>query len=258
MPKFAANLSMLFTEVDFLERFEAAAHAKFQAVEYLFPYAYEANVLKDKLDTHQLQQVLFNMYPGLWDKGERGLAALPHRIAEFEQHAEQALAYALALDCPQVHIMSGVKNPHFSEQAHEDTFIRNMRFVADLFAPHHINALIEPLNHFDVPHYFVSRQYDAVSLIQKVDRENVKLQLDYYHAQIMDGDLTRLTKSLWPFVGHIQIASVPNRHEPNAEEFNAGYLFDLLDDLDYKGWVGCEYKPKTTTVAGLDWLNSYL
>jgi len=258
MARFAANLTMLFNEVDFLDRFEKAHQAGFKAVEFLFPYAYEPQVLAGKLAEFGLEQALFNMPPGDWDAGERGFAAIPGREEDFRQSVTTALMYANALGCKKVHAMSGIINPAYTEQQHIDTFIANIRYAADVFAEHGIDVLIEPLNNRDVPNYFVAHQRRAVELIEQVARPNVKLQLDLYHAQIMDGDLEVLIRDLAPFTGHIQIASVPHRNEPCDGETNYPYLFNVLDDSGYSGWIGCEYKPKTTTEQGLAWVKPYL
>lgn len=258
MAKFAANLTMLFTEVPFMERFKAASDAGFKAVEYLFPYEFDANELSQQLTQYHLEQALFNMPPGNWAAGERGIAALPGREAEFRANAEIALSYALTLGCTKVHAMSGIMNNEFSYQQHLDTFIDNIRFAADIFAEHGIDILIEPLNKRDVPDYFVAHQRDAVELIKKVERSNVNVQLDLYHAQIMDGDLTRLIEDIAPFINHVQIASVPARHEPNKGELNYPHLFDVLDRVGYSGWIGCEYNPKHSTLEGLGWVQPYL
>ncbi|MGF1701268.1 hydroxypyruvate isomerase family protein [Photobacterium makurazakiensis] len=258
MAKFAANLTMLFTEVPFLERFAQAHQAGFKAVEYLFPYAFEAEELAGELKKYGFEQALFNLPPGDWDAGERGFAAIPGREDEFRASVDTALNYALTLGCKKVHAMSGIVNNDYSHQQHVDTFISNIRFAADVFAEHGIELMIEPLNNRDVPGYFISRQRDAVELIKMVDRPNVKLQLDLYHAQIMEGDLTVLIHDLAAYTGHIQIASVPDRHEPSEGELNYPHLFNVLDKSGYTGWIGCEYNPKTNTVDGLGWVKPYL
>jgi len=258
MAKFAANLTMLFTEVPFLQRFEKAHQAGFKAVEYLFPYAFEASELAQKMSQYDFEQALFNMPPGDWDAGERGFAAIPGREAEFKDSVDTALMYAAALNCKKVHAMSGLLDERFSKQQHVETFIANIRYAADKFAEQDIELMIEPLNNRDVPNYFVAHQREAVELIKLVDRPNVKLQLDLYHAQIMDGDLSTLIKEVASFTGHIQIASVPERHEPSEGELNYPHLFNVLDESGYQGWIGCEYNPKTTTEAGLSWVKPYL
>lgn len=258
MAQFAANLTMLFTEVPFLERFEKAHNAGFKAVEFLFPYVFDAQVLSQKLEQYGLEQALFNMPPGNWDAGERGFAAIPGRVNEFKDTVETALTYATALNCKKVHAMSGLIDEQFSYEKHVNTFIQNIRYAADAFAKHGIELMIEPLNNRDVPNYFVANQRVAVELIKQVDRPNVKLQLDLYHAQIMDGDLTHLIQDLALYTGHIQIASVPKRHEPSEGEVNYPHIFNILDKSGYKGWIGCEYNPKNTTEDGLGWIQPYL
>lgn len=258
MVQFAANLTMLFTEVPFMDRFEAAHEAGFKAVEFLFPYTFEPSEIAKKLNRFNLQQVLFNMPPGDWDAGERGYAALPGREDEFKASVATAMMYAEALDCQRVHAMSGIVNPEYSYEEHVKVFIKNIRYAADAFAAKGITLLIEPLNSRDVPDYFIAHQRDAVALIKKVDRPNVKLQFDVYHAQIMDGDLSMLIRDLQPEIGHIQIASVPERHEPSEGELNYPYLFNVLDETGYKGWIGCEYNPKISTKEGLNWITPFL
>lgn len=258
MAQFAANLTMLFTEVPFLERFEKAHQSGFKAVEFLFPYAFDAQILAQKLEQYNLKQALFNMPPGDWEAGERGFAAIPGRESEFHQSVVTALSYATALNCKKIHAMSGLISKEYSYQQHVDTFVQNIRYAADVFAKHNIELMIEPLNSRDVPNYFVANQRVAVELIKQVDRPNVKLQLDLYHAQIMDGDLTKLIKDLAPYTGHIQIASVPDRHEPSEGEVNYPHLFNVLDQSGYLGWIGCEYNPKNKTEDGLDWVKYYL
>ncbi|MEZ9410866.1 MULTISPECIES: 2-oxo-tetronate isomerase [Vibrio] len=258
MAKFAANLTMLFTEVPFLDRFEKAHQAGFKAVEYLFPYAFEAEELAEKMQKFGFEQALFNMPPGDWEAGERGFAAIPGREDEFKASVDTALMYAKALNCKKVHAMSGLHDANFTRQQHAETFISNIRFAADKFAEQGIELMIEPLNSRDVPNYFVAHQRDAVELIKFVDRSNVKLQLDLYHAQIMDGDLSNLIREVAAYTGHIQIASVPERHEPSEGELNYPHLFNVLDDSGYQGWIGCEYNPRGTTEEGLGWVKSYL
>lgn len=258
MAKFAANLTMLFTDVPFLERFERAHKAGFKAVEYLFPYAFEPSTLAEKLEQFRFEQALFNMPPGDWDAGERGFASIPGREEEFQKSVEIALTYAQALSCKKVHAMSGIVDPSFTREEHINTFINNIRFAADRFAEHDIELMIEPLNNRDVPNYFIAHQREAAKLIRQVDRPNVKLQLDLYHAQIMDGDLTHLIQDLADVTGHIQIASVPTRNEPCEGEVNYPHLFNVLDESGYDGWIGCEYNPKNKTEAGLSWAASYL
>lgn len=253
MPAFAANLTMMFTEHAFPDRFEAAARAGFDAVEFLFPYDYAADELAALAARHGLTVALFNMPPGDWAAGERGMAALPGREAEFADNARIALSYALALGARRVHAMSGITRG-LDPQACRATFVSNMRMAADLFAPHGITLLVEALNTRDVPAYFVAHQRDAAALCAAVDRPNISVQLDLYHAQIMDGDLTRLIEELSGRFAHVQIASVPDRHEPDEGEIAYDHVFDVLDRVGYTGHVGCEYNPRAGTVAGLGWL----
>jgi len=258
MPQFAANLTMMFTELPFMERFQAAHDAGFKRVEFLFPYAFAPSELAAELQKYDLQQALFNMPPGDWDAGERGYASIPGREEEFKQSVATALSYAKALGCKNVHAMSGLVPAGADYQAHVQTFISNIRYAADAFKQDGINVLIEPLNSRDMPNYFVAHQRDAVALIKQVERDNVKLQFDFYHAQIMDGDLTVLFRDLFNDIGHIQIASVPDRNEPCYGEINYPCIFRMLDEIGYQGVIGCEYKPKGKTQDGLDWVKPYL
>lgn len=258
MAKFAANLTMLFTELPFMERFDAAKNAGFKAVEFLFPYDYEPSDIANKLISLDLEQALFNMPPGNWDAGERGIAALPGREIEFKTSVDTALLYAEALNCKKVHAMSGVTDNTYSYEQHVETFISNIRYAADKFAEKGITLLIEPLNTRAAPGYFIAHQRKAVELINKVDRPNVKLQFDVFHAQIMDGDITEMIRDLAADIGHIQIASIPDRHEPDEGELNYTHVYKILDEVNYMGWVGCEYNPRGETLDGLDWLKPYL
>ncbi|MEX2650379.1 MAG: 2-oxo-tetronate isomerase [Alphaproteobacteria bacterium] len=253
MPKLAANLSMLFNEVDFLDRFEAAARVGFEAVEFLFPYAFPADDLRARLERHRVAQVLFNAPPGDWSRDDRGLAIHPARQAEFNASIAVALDYARALGCPRLHVMAGILAPDLDRRSAEDTYVANLRHAADMAAPHGVRCLIEPLNTRDMPGYFLTDADDARRIIERVGRDNVLLQLDLYHRQIMRGDLAEAIKAFLPITGHIQIAGVPGRNEPNVGEINFPFLFDLLDELGYDGWVGCEYRPRGATVEGLGW-----
>ncbi|WP_025733048.1 2-oxo-tetronate isomerase [Carnimonas nigrificans] len=256
MPRFAANLTMMFTEVPFMERFGRAAAAGFSAVEYLFPYAHDAEEIAHELTQHQLTQVLFNLPPGNWEAGERGLAAIPGREQEFRESVEKALHYAQTLGCQQLHAMAGITRGLDSAQC-QRTFIDNFRYAADRLAPHGITLLVEPINQRDMPGYFISHQQEAVRLLEQVDRANVAVQLDLYHAQIMEGDLTRLMERMQGRFSHVQIASVPDRHEPDEGELNAEWLFQQLDQQGYRGRIGCEYHPRGRTEEGLEWLSKH-
>lgn len=257
MPKFAANLSMMFKEVPFLDRFEAAAKAGFKYVEYLFPYEYPAAELKAKLDQYGLKQVLFNTAPGNVAAGEWGVSAIPGREAESHRDIDQALEYAIALGCPNVHVMAGVVPEGADRQKYQETFIQNVRYAADKFKPYGIKVLLEALSPQVKPNYLMASQYQTLEIVEKVQRENVFVQLDYFHAQNVDGNLTRLTEKLGNKFAHIQIASVPDRHEPDEGEINYTHIFNKLDEIGYDGWVGCEYNPRGKTEDGLGWFEQY-
>lgn len=256
MPRFAANLSMMYTEVDFLDRFAAAAADGFRAVEYLFPYAFKADDLAQRLTDHGLKQVLFNAPPGNWDAGERGLASLPGREDEFRRgFAEQALPYAKHLRCPRIHVMAGLLPANGDRAAHQATYLANLDWAAKQAATEQIDILIEPINTRDIPGFFLNRQDHAHQVIEQVGAANLKVQMDLYHCQIVEGDLAMKIRRYLPTgrVGHFQIAGVPERQEPDIGEVNYPYLFGLLDDLGYDGWIGCEYRPRAGTSAGLGW-----
>ncbi|EQB99289.1 hydroxypyruvate isomerase family protein [Photorhabdus temperata] len=254
MAKFAANLSMMFNDVPFTERFARAAKAGFKGVEYLFPYEAAAEDLAALLKQHQLTQVLFNMPAGNWAAGERGTASIPGREKEFAEGVQTALKYALTLNCKQIHAMAGKLNKQFTPEQQRECYIRNIQHSADVMAERNINILIEPINNRDMPGYFLATQRQAEVLLKEIDRPNVFIQLDLYHCQIMEGDLLHTIKRLWGKFQHIQIASVPERHEPDSGEVNYPWLFNQLDDMGYQGWLGCEYHPAGHTEDGLDWL----
>lgn len=257
MPKFAANLTMMFNEVPFLDRFEAAAKAGFKYVEYLWPYDFPAEELKVKLDQYGLKQVLFNTAAGDVSQGEWGLAAVPGREADAHQHIDQALKYAIALGCPTVHIMAGVVPEGTDREAYKQTFVENIRYASDKFKEHGINICLEALSPEVKPNYLLKSQFDTLEIVELVDRENVAVQLDYFHAQNVDGNLARLTDKLKDKFTHVQIASVPDRHEPDEGEINYQYIFDKLDQIGYEGYIGCEYKPRGDTAKGLSWFEPY-
>ncbi len=257
MPNFAANLSMMFQELPFLDRFEAAAEAGFKAVEFLFPYEYPAEDIRRRLDRFGLRQVLFNLSPGDWSKGDRGLAALPGREGDFCAAAAQALNYARALGCAQVHAMAGILPPDADRRACEATYVANLGAAAIAFRQDGIRLLIEPLNSRDMPGYFLTTAEQARTIIERVGGDNLFLQMDLYHAQIMGGDLAERTRGHWKLIRHFQIAGVPGRHEPDIGEINYPYLFDLIDSLGYDGWIGCEYRPRGKTLEGLGWARRY-
>jgi hydroxypyruvate isomerase len=260
MPRFAANLSMMYTEHDFLDRFAAAAADGFAAVEYLFPYAHAPQLLAQRLAEHGLRQVLFNAPPGDWERGERGMACLPGREEGFRRaFAEQALPYALALQCPRIHVMAGLV-PDGAERARlQATYVANLQWAAAQAAPHGIDVLIEPINTRDVPRFFLNRQDHAHEVVAEVGAPNLKVQMDLYHCQIVEGDLSMKIRQYLPTgrVGHIQVAGVPERHELDDGEVDYAWLFALLDGLGYDGHVGCEYRPRAGTSAGLGWFAPY-
>ncbi|HLS01055.1 MAG TPA: 2-oxo-tetronate isomerase [Beutenbergiaceae bacterium] len=251
MVKFAANLTTMFTETEFLDRFRLASQAGFDAVEYLFPYDYAPNDLRHLLDQHGLQQVLFNAPAGNWEAGERGLASLADREEEFTRSIELALQYAQALDCPTIHVMAGIAPAEAAPM-----YKQRIAYAAQKAARVGKKVSIEPINTKDMPGYFLDSVFQAVDFIKDIGALNVGLQLDFYHAQITHGDLTALLNEVFEWVIHIQIAAVPNRNEPDRGEINYTYLFQQLQSLGYQGWIGCEYFPETTTTQGLGWMSS--
>ncbi len=252
MLRFAANLTMMYTELAFPERFAAAAKDGFTAVEYLFPYEYPASELAMWLQKHHLQQVLINAPPGNWVAGERGLAALPGREEDFRAAMRTALAYARALQCPRVHVMAGLQPAAVERSAMRETFVRNLVWAAEVAAD--IDLLIEPINTRDMPGYFLNRQDEAHAIVDEIACPALKVQMDLYHCQIVEGDVSMKLRTYANKVGHIQIAAVPDRHEPDHGELDYSYVLDLLDELGYGGWIGCEYRPKAGTSEGLGWL----
>ncbi len=261
MPKFAANLSLLYPELDFLDRFAAAAKDGFKAVEFLFPYEFGVHEIAARLKGNGLQQVLFNAPPGDWTAGDRGIACLPGREAEFRAGMGKALDYAQALDCPRIHVMAGVLPDGSTRDELHSTYVAQLRWAAGEAARQGVELLIEPINTRDMPRYFLNRQDHAHQIIADVDRPNLKVQMDLYHCQVVEGDVATKLRRYLPTgkVGHVQIAGVPQRHEPDIGELNYPYLFAVLDELAYSGWVGCEYRPQAGntpggTRAGLGWL----
>lgn len=253
MPKFAANLSMLFTEVPFLERFALARAAGFEAVEFLFPYEYAAAEIAARLKQHQLQLVLFNLPPGDWAAGERGMACHPGRQAEFEAGLALALEYALQLGAPRLHCMAGLLPPGVSAQQARACYLENLRLAAGLLQPHGIELLIEPINHYDMPGYFLQHSAQAADIIADSGSDNLFLQYDIYHMQRMEGELCNTIAARLPLIRHMQLADTPGRHEPGSGEINYRHLFAFIDGLGYDGWIGCEYRPRADTAAGLGW-----
>lgn len=256
MPRFAANLGYLFTERPLIERFGAAAAAGFRAIELQFVYDHSPSVLRAEIDRHNLTVLGVNTAPGQLAAGEFGVAAIPGREAEFAAVFRQALDYIVALGGCQIHCLAG-KVPPEQRPAAEATFVRNLAFAADLAAEKNITLLIEPINPRDRPDYFLNRPEHAADIIAKVGRPNVRIQFDFYHVQIVGGDLIRGFEQHFLFVGHVQIAAVPSRHEPDEGEVNYPAIFEVLDRTGYAGWVGCEYRPRTQTEAGLGWIRPY-
>ena len=257
MPRFAANLSTMFTDRPFVDRIPAAAEAGFKAVECQFPYESEAAEIRRRLDETGLEMVLINTPPGDFAAGERGLAGLPGREADFRAGLDRALAYAETLGCGQVHVMAGVRPPGADRSACLEAYKANLRRAAELLAGAGKLALIEPINSRDIPGYLLSTPAEAARIIDELGLAELKLQFDFYHAQIMAGDLARSFERHLPHVAHVQIASVPERQEPDRGEVNYPYLFDLLDRVGFAGWVGCEYFPAGRTEDGLGWALRY-
>ncbi|MBI5069998.1 MAG: hydroxypyruvate isomerase family protein [Deltaproteobacteria bacterium] len=257
MPRFAANLSMMFNEVPFLERFGAAAEAGFEAVEFLFPYEHTPEAVAERLRAGRLQNALFNMPPGDWQKGERGIAALPGREREFREGVVTALRYARALGTPTLHAMCGLVPPGTAPAVCRKVYVENLRYAARELARDGRTLVIEPINGRDMPGYFLQAQGEAHAIREEVGEPNLKVQMDLYHAQIVEGDLSVKLRRFIGQVGHVQIASVPDRHEPDGGELSYPYLFRLLDELGYPGFVGCEYRPARGTVEGLGWFAPY-
>lgn len=258
MVQLAANLSMMFNEAPFLDRFARAANAGFQTVEFLFPYDYPVAEIKARLDRNSLNLALINAFAGDWAGGERGFGARPGLEDTFRKSVVQALDYATKLGCPRIHVMSGITAPEPDRAACEKTWVSNMKIAADLAANAGLAVSIEPLNTRDMPGYFISHQDETLELIGRLDRKNVLLQFDVYHAGIMDGDITRRIERLKGAYGHVQIASVPDRHEPDEGELNYPYIFEAFDRVGFDGYLGCEYNPRGVTEDGLDWAKPYL
>jgi hydroxypyruvate isomerase len=258
MPRLAANLTMLFGEVAFLERFEAAANAGFEGVEYLFPYDYDAQVLRRQLRDHGLVQVLHNLPAGNWSAGERGIACLPERMAEFRAGVDKAIEYANALDCDRVNCLAGILPQAIPSSTARETFVRNVDYAASRLKPAGIKLLIEPINTRDVPGFFLNQTSQAIDIIEAVGSDNVFLQYDIYHMQIMEGNVASTIETHLSAIGHMQLADAPGRHEPGTGEIDYRFLLELIDRVGYAGWIGCEYIPQAGTVEGLGWAEAYL
>ncbi|WP_434456678.1 hydroxypyruvate isomerase [Stutzerimonas urumqiensis] len=257
MPRFAANLSMLFTEVDFLDRFAAAAKAGFTGVEYLFPYDFPAETIQQQLKNNGLEQVLFNLPAGDWAKGERGIACHPDRVEEFRSGVDTAIAYAKVLGNTQINCLAGIRPQGVDCATVEKTFVDNLKYAADKLQAAGIRLVMEMINTRDIPGFYLTTTKQALDIREKVGSANLFLQYDIYHMQIMEGDLARTLEGQFAVINHVQLADNPGRHEPGTGEINYRFLFEHLDRLGYQGWVGCEYKPATSTEAGLGWLKTH-
>ena len=253
MPRFAANLSMHFTEQSFLDRFALAAKAGFEAVEFLFPYAFSAQDIKQRLDTHGLKLVLHNLPAGNWDAGERGIACHPDRVDEFRAGVNRAVEYAIALGVPQLNCLAGKAPSGVDDAMLRKTFVANLKFSAAALKQAGLKQLIEPINTYDIPGFYLNRTAQALSILDEVGADNAFVQYDIYHAQRMEGELAATLSKHLARIGHIQLADNPGRNEPGTGEVNFPFLFAHLERIGYRGWIGCEYKPATSTEAGLDW-----
>ena len=258
MPKFCANLTLLFNEVPFMDRFAAAAQAGFAGVEYLFPYDYDGDQLADALERHSLKQILHNLPAGNWAQGDRGIACHPQRVGEFQDGVGLAIEYATRLGCTQVNCLAGLTPENVNADRVHTTLIANLKFAALRLKEHGIRLLIEPINTRDIPGFHLTRSSQALDIIREVGSDNLYLQYDIYHMQIMEGDLAPTIEKHLACISHMQLADTPGRHEPGTGEINYPFLFDHIDRLGYGGWIGCEYKPATTTVEGLAWVRPYL
>ena len=256
MPQFAANLTMLFNEHSFMDRFEKAAESGFKAVEFLFPYAYKAGEIRQKLDQNNLRLVLHNLPAGDWDEGERGIACLPDRMDEFKASVAKAIEYAKVLGVGQLNCLAGKAPAGLSQELLQATLIANLRYAAAELKKVNIKLLIEPINTFDIPGFYLSKTQQALEILNEVGSDNVYIQYDIYHAQRMEGELSKTLEENISKIAHIQLADNPGRHEPGTGEINYAYLFKLIDQIGYQGWIGCEYKPATLTQSGLGWIKS--
>ena len=257
MPKFAANISMMFNEVPFLDRFAAARAAGFEAVEFLFPYEFPAAEIAKRLEGNGLSQVLFNAPPGDWNAGERGMACLPERRAEFKDGIKRALEYTTALKCPRLHVMAGLTPAGAARDTLLATYAANLDFAAEECAKAGVKPVIEPINHRDIPGFFLNTTDQAAAIIEAVGPDKIGMQFDLYHCQITEGDLVKTVERHLPLIAHMQVADNPGRNEPGTGEVNWPFVFSKIDALGFRGWIGCEYRPAGETVAGLGWFAPY-
>jgi hydroxypyruvate isomerase len=256
MPQFAANLTMLFNESPFMDRFEKAANSGFHAVEFLFPYAFSAQEIKQKLEQNKLQLVLHNLPAGDWDAGERGIACLPDRVAEFQSGVTKAIEYAKELGVKQLNCLAGKIPAGIDTELLRKTFVSNLRYASAELKKANIKLLIEPINTFDIPGFYLSKTQQAIAILEEVGSDNLFIQYDIYHAQRMEGELCKTLENNLSKIAHIQLADNPGRNEPGTGEINYTHLFQFIDRIGYKGWIGCEYKPATNTEAGLGWIKT--
>jgi len=252
MLNLSANISLLFTENSFLERFGKASENNFQAVEFQFPYEFSPEIIKEKLDKFNLDLSVFNSLPGNFKNGDRGLACLPKRKEEFQRTIIQSIEYAKIIKCKKIHVMSGIQGSK-NDLAYRDTYIENLQWACDKFSEEDLTVLIEPINSRNIPDYFLSSTDMAIKIIELTAKENIKLLFDIYHHQIIRGDVIKYLKNIYPYIGHIQIAGIPDRNEPDISEIDYKFIFKIINDLGYKGWIGCEYNPIEDTVSGLSW-----
>lgn len=257
MPRFAANLSMMFNEVPFLDRFALAAKAGFRGVEFLFPYEHPAAEIAARLNDNGLQQVLFNAPAGDFNKGERGMAAIPGKQAAFRDSIKLALEYATTLACPRLHIMAGLKPEGVAHDTLTAVYGANLAYAAEECAKVSVKPIIEPINHQDIPGFFLNTTDQAAAIIAAVGPEKLGMQFDLYHCQITEGDVVKRVEKHLPLIAHMQVADTPGRHEPGTGEVNWPFVFKTIDTLGFRGWIGCEYRPTGETLAGLSWFAPY-
>ena len=258
MPKFCANLNFLFGDADFLDRFDRAASAGFRAVEFPFPYSYDKNELAERVQRAGVEVVLFNLTAGGWAKGDRGIGCIPARVSEFRDGVGRTIEYAKALGCTRVNCLSGAGPARVPSEALRETLVSNLRYAAGELQREGIALLIEPVNTRSIPGNYLRNSGQAIAIMDEVRAPNLKLQYDLFHMQIMEGDLARTIEAHLARIGHMQIADVPDRHEPGTGEINYPFLFDWIDRIGYQGWIGCEYTPAARTEDGLGWLRPYL
>lgn len=257
MPKLAANLSMLFNEVPFMDRFDAAAQAGFKGVEFLFPYAFDMNQMADSLKKNNLELVLHNLPAGNWEGGERGIACHPDRVGEFQDGVGKGIEAAKKLGVKQVNALAGKAPEGVAADKLRATFVANLKFAAEKLKAEGIRLITEPINTFDIPGFYLNRTQQAIDIIKQVGSDNLFLQHDIYHMQRMEGELANTIKANLPMIKHMQLADNPGRFEPGTGEINYKFLFNFIDELGYDGWIGCEYRPKTTTLEGLGWMAAH-